>query len=50
VKNVEEMKNHEISQHIKLDERNHVEKPLQDQLIGTVCVTPLLTELQEAVA
>ena len=33
---------------IKLDERNHVEKPLLDQFIGTVRVTPLLTEPQEA--
>jgi hypothetical protein len=31
----------------KLDERNHVEKPLPDQLTGTVRVTPLLTEPQE---
>jgi type I restriction enzyme R subunit len=28
------MTNHEISQHIKLDERNHVDKPLMDQLSG----------------
>ena len=49
--------------HIKLDERNHVEKPLrshigrpswdiialmQDLLTGNVRVTPLLTESQEA--
>ena len=34
--------------YIKLDERNHVEKPLFDQLTGKVRVTPLLTELQEA--
>ena len=36
------------SMHIKLDERNYVEKPLLDQLIGTVRVTPFLTEPQEA--
>ena len=34
----------------KLDERNHVEKPLLDQLTGKKCVIPLLTELQEACA
>jgi hypothetical protein len=45
---VEEMKNHEISQHIKLDERNHVEKPLLEQLSGKVRVTTILTEPQEA--
>ena len=33
---------------IKLDGRNHVEKPLLDQFIGTVWITPLLTEPQEA--
>lgn len=33
--------------HLRIDERNHVEKPLLDQLIGTVRVTPLLTETQE---
>lgn len=32
---------------IKLDERNHVEKLLLDQFIGTVRGTPLLTEPQE---
>ena len=37
-------------QHIKLDERNHVEKPLLDQLTGTVRVAPFLTEPQEVVA
>jgi hypothetical protein len=31
-----------------MDERNHVEKLLLVQFIGTVRVTPLLTELQEA--
>ena len=35
------------SQHIKLNERNHVEKPVHDQLTGKVYVTPLLTEPQE---
>ena len=34
--------------YIKLDERNHVEKPLLDPLAGKVRVTPLLTEPQEA--
>lgn len=49
--------------HIKLDERNHVEKPLlsrlgrpgwginhlmQDLLTGKKRITPLLTDLQEA--
>jgi hypothetical protein len=34
--------------HLRIDERNHVEKPLLDQFIGTVRVTPLLTEPQEA--
>ncbi len=34
--------------HIKLDERNHVEKPLLNQLTGKVRVTPLLNEPQEA--
>jgi hypothetical protein len=33
---------------IKLDERNHVEKPLLGQLADTVRVTPLLTGPQEA--
>ena len=33
---------------IKLKERNDVEKPLLDQLTGTVQVTPLLAETQEA--
>ena len=33
--------------HIKLDERNHVEKPLLNQLTGKVRVTPLLNEPQE---
>jgi hypothetical protein len=33
---------------IKIEERNRVEKPLLDQLTGTVRVTPLLTETQEA--
>ena len=36
------------SQQMKLDERNHVEKPLLDPLTGTVRVLPLLTEPQEA--
>ena len=36
------------SQQMKLDERTHVAKPLLDQLTGTVRVTPLLTEAQEA--
>jgi hypothetical protein len=40
--------NNTSHQYLKLDERNHVEKRLLDQLIGTVRVTPLLTELQEA--
>lgn len=35
-------------QHVKIDERNHVEKPLFEQFIGKVRVTPLLNELQEA--
>ena len=35
-------------QQIRLDERNHVEKPLLNQLTGKVRVTPLLTEPQEA--
>ena len=34
----------------KLDERNHVEKPLLDQLTGKKRVIPLLTEPQEACA
>ncbi len=49
--------------HLRIDERNHVEKPLldqldglgwdiialmQDMLTGRVRVTPLLTEPQEA--
>ena len=34
--------------HLRIGERNHVEKPLLDQFIGTVRVTPLLTEPQEA--
>lgn len=33
---------------IKLDERNHVEKPLFGQLTGKAHVTLLLTEPQEA--
>lgn len=33
---------------IKLDERNHVEKPLIGLLTIKVRVPPLLTELQEA--
>ena len=33
---------------IKLDERNHVEKPLLNQLTGKVWVTPLLNVPQEA--
>ena len=37
-------------QYIKLDERNHVEKPLLNQLTGKVRVTLLLTEPQEACA
>ena len=41
------MASHEISQHIKLDQRNHVEKLLLDQLTGNVRGTPLLTESQE---
>jgi hypothetical protein len=36
-----------IPTNIKLKERNDVEKPLLDQFIGTVRVTPLLTETQE---
>jgi hypothetical protein len=36
------------SQRIKLDERNHVEKPLLNQLTGKLRVTPLLNEPQEA--
>jgi len=32
----------------ELDERNHVEKPLLDQFLDKVRVTPLLTETQEA--
>jgi hypothetical protein len=36
-----------ISQQIKLDERNHVEKPLLNQLTGKLRVTPLLSEPQE---
>ena len=36
------------SHRIKLDERNHVEKPLPDQLTGKVRVTPLLNVPQEA--
>jgi hypothetical protein len=40
--------NNTLHQYLKLDERNHVEKPLLDQFIGTVRVTPLLTEPQEA--
>ena len=32
----------------KLDERNHVEKSLLNQLVGKVRVTPFLTEPQEA--
>ena len=57
------MNQEKIPPHIKLDERNHVEKPLlphldrlgwditalmQDLLTGKMRVTPLLTELQEA--
>ena len=37
-----------ISHQIKLDELNHVEKPLLNQLTGKVRVTPLLNEPQEA--
>jgi len=37
-----------VSQQIKLDERNHVEKPPLNQLTGKVRVTPLLNEPQEA--
>jgi hypothetical protein len=33
--------------YIKLDERNHVEKPRFGQLTGKVRVPPLLTEPQE---
>jgi len=39
-----------ISQQIKFEDRNHVEKLLLVQFISTVRVTPLLTELQEDVA
>jgi len=35
-------------QHVKLDERNLVQKQLLNQLIGEVRVTPLFTEAQEA--
>ena len=37
-----------ISQQIKLDELNHVEKLLLNQLTGKVRVTTLLNEPQEA--
>ncbi len=33
--------------YLRRDERNHVEKPVLDQLTGKVCVTPLLTKPQE---
>ena len=40
--------NNTSHRYLKLDERNHVVKPLLDQRTGKVRVTPLLTEPQEA--
>jgi hypothetical protein len=42
------MSQNKTPKHIKLDERNHVEKPLLNQFTGKVRGTPLLTEPQEA--
>ncbi|MBL7178870.1 MAG: hypothetical protein ISS65_01500 [Desulfobacterales bacterium] len=40
--------NDNSAQHIKLDERNHVEKPRLNRITGTVRAPLLLTEPQEA--
>ena len=42
------MSQNKTPKHIKLDELNHVEKPLLNQLTGKVRVTTLLNEPQEA--
>jgi hypothetical protein len=42
------MSQNKTPKHIKLDERNHVEKPLLTLLTGKLRGTPLLNEPQEA--